>query len=113
MWSRRAYRLPWARLSAFRCCGNETLRSSGRSNVAQLAASIKLRLLSEESCAIDCLGPEAIFRSLRAMHLAMVFARRERAIDQTLCLTPEERGKTHTRSDQSVARLQRKELGGR
>ncbi|CAK9085216.1 unnamed protein product [Durusdinium trenchii] len=24
------------------------------------------------------------------MHLAMVFARRERAIDQTLCLTPEE-----------------------
>lgn len=58
--------------------------------MAQLAASIKHRILECETCEIDCLGPESIFRSLSAMHLAMVFVKRERSEERTLCLRPEE-----------------------
>ena len=64
--------------------------SGGNTDVAQLAASIKHRMLECEACDIDCLGPESIFRSLSAMHLAMVFVKRERAESRTLCLRPEE-----------------------
>ena len=64
--------------------------SGGNTDVAQLAASIKHRMLECEACEIDCLGPESIFRSLSAMHLAMVFVKRERAESRTLCLRPEE-----------------------
>lgn len=59
-------------------------------NVAQLAASIKHRILENELCEIDCLGPDAIFRSLAAMDLATVFVQRERSEQLILCLRPEE-----------------------
>eukprot|EP00435_Cladocopium_sp_Y103_P054016 s1509_g17.t1 len=68
----------------------ETLRCSSNTDVAQLAASIKHRILECETCDIDCLGPESVFRSLSAMHLAMVFVKRERSEERTLCLRPEE-----------------------
>lgn len=80
-------------------------------NVAQLAASIKHRILENELCEIDCLGPDAIFRSLAAMDLATVFVKRERSEQLTqLCLRPEE---MHVTSDMSQDNLSGDEPGQR
>eukprot|EP00438_Fugacium_kawagutii_P010973 Skav217179 [mRNA] locus=scaffold5232:58633:60224:+ [translate_table: standard] len=85
-------------ITKFRLEEMTVLYKSSNANVAQLAASIKHRILENELCEIDCLGPDAIFRSLAAMDLATVFVKRERSEQLILCLRPEE---MHVTSDMS------------